>query len=220
MSIATLKSFALAAAVVAPLAGAASVEAQNLLVNPGFESPDASAGDQPGATGFGSFNDAFTTATSPRTGTQAGKAFGIAGFTQSFAASPGDSFVASGFGLNPTGDLLGPDQIGAVNIEFRANPADGEPLQRDSTRFLFGSTPADVYQFGTITGTAPAGTTEARFVLVTGAFDDVNGDGLVQGGGSVRFDDASFSRVVADVPEPAGLAALGLAGGALLRRRR
>ena len=217
MSTFTIKSFALAAAAVATLAGTSSAEAQNLLTNPGFESPDASGGDQGGATGYGSFGGAFVTTTSPRTDLQAGKAFGVGGFFQDVPAVEGDSFVASVYALNPAADALAADQVAAVNIEFQN--ASGQ-IAFVTQRIINGGTPFDQYVFGSVTGTAPAGTTFARFVAITGAFDDVNGDGAVVGGGSVRFDDASFSRVTAVVPEPTGLAALALAGGALVRRRR
>src|SRR4051794_29600021 len=75
--------------------GAATARA-NVLLNPGFETPSAAAGDvgvAPGTSSWNGFNGAFITAATQRTGAQSGKAFGNpGGMYQDFAAAPGQTW--------------------------------------------------------------------------------------------------------------------------------
>jgi uncharacterized protein (TIGR03437 family) len=185
----------------------------NVLLNPGFECPTISNGDIFGATDWDVFGgDTFTTAVLPHSGNNAFKAFGDAsGAFQEFPASPGQTWKGSVWAVNPSFDALTGGEIAAINIEWR--DVFGELISYETTVLLnsrssTGSQSSD-YVFGEVTGTAPVGTADARFVLIVGAFAGV-------GGGAAYFDDASFEQV----PEPSsfGLVGLALLGfGACLR---
>ena len=199
---------------IALAAGAASAQ---LLVNPGFELNDQTM-ETDDVVGFEEFGPTFVNQALPRTGSNSLKAFGEGGVFQDFAVSPGDTAAASAFAANPEFDALGDDQIAAVNIEFF--DAGGGLLERLSTTIIDGTnSPADSgFAFGEVSGVAPAGSATARFVLVTGAFFDVDGDGgTLEGGGAPFFDDANFS--ITPIPEPAAAGLLAVAGLGLLGRR-
>jgi hypothetical protein len=205
----------LAAALGTTLALAGAAQAANLLTNPSFEDPVLAGGDTYGSTGWTAFGAAYTIRVLPQSGDQALKMFGTpSGVFQDFAASPGQTYTASAWAANPNFDAMAADQIAAINVEWRNA---GGLISFDTVRILEG-TPADsVYRFASLTATAPAGTTIARFVLITGAFNDVNGDTQIVGGGAPFFDNASFDLVV---PEPASLTLAGVAGLGFLARRR
>lgn len=213
--------FATKLAAIATLSLSTSVFAQNLLTNPSFESPDASAGDVPadsGGSGYFKFNDAFISAAFPaNTGSQVLKIFGPfqpgggAGVGQSgFAATAGDLFTASAFALNPSVDPMQGANFGIVQLQY-FDAGSNLLLSIDSNQ-VNALVPQDTYIPLVASGLAPAGTATAQFVIVhVQANDPVTG-------GSVIFDDASLVSGV--IPEPASLGLLGVAGLGLMRRRR
>ena len=171
--------------------------AQNLVANASFEDQFVELfNDVYGAQGWNAFERSFTTRYLARTGDQSFKTFsnfvgGASGIFQDHPAVAGQTFVASVWAANPSFDALGADQAGFLNIEWRNEVG---MISFDSVTVVNGTdTPFDTYQNATLTATAPAGTTTARIVLLTGAFFDRNGDSVTQGGGSVYFDDASLS---------------------------
>ncbi|XAL98352.1 PEP-CTERM sorting domain-containing protein [Phycisphaeraceae bacterium D3-23] len=194
------------------LAGSASAS----LVNAGFETDDTSGGDTGTPTGWQGFNNNFTSSQSAPAfeGVNVVKMFGpfggigeASGIFQDVAASAGDNVVASVQAQNWSGDALGGNNFGAINIEFY--DAAGAQLEvAFGDQIVAGST-QDVWMQLDASGVAPAGTTTARLVLL----HVQNSDPVA--GGSVFYDAASIT-----VPEPGSLALLGLGGLALLRRRR
>jgi hypothetical protein len=187
------------------------------LLNPGFESPNATGGDQYGSTNWGAFNDAYTTANvTPHTGTQALKIFGPfsqfggAGVVQGgFAASPGQQWQASAFLRNDSGDPIQGANFAVVKVEF-LDVGNNVVGAFESPHFT-AANPQNVWTPEAVIGTAPVNTTSAQIVLV-----HVQLNSPVTGG-SVFFDDASFDLV----PEPGSCAAvIGLAALSLRRRAR
>jgi len=186
----------------------------NVLVNPGFESPDASAGDQyalVGTSGWNGFNGAYITQTTKESGLQSFKAFGSPGGAfQDFAASAGQVWQGSVSSENFSADPLIGQQGTFINIEW--HDSGGNVISFLSTPIANSTSPTDTWLPGTVSGTAPAGTTTARLVLLSGPYTGI-GTGA---GGAGFFDNASFSVV----PEPAALSLLAVAGLLSLRRQR
>jgi hypothetical protein len=187
----------------------------NLLANPSFENP---AGG-PAIPGWGQFSNAFHDTTTPRTGGSVAKlfgsfngGFGVSGVFQDFPASPGDIFELSVFSRHNTGDAL--TGVGAPNdnwvVQKIAFFNGATEIGGVESTILSGVSPTDTWiDNAAIQGTAPAGTTHVQpliLFLQPGPPNDP-GAGL--------FDDAVFGLV----PEPSGVALLGLAGLGLLRRR-
>jgi len=198
--------------------GLASAAASAALTNPGFETPDASAGDvfATGAnSGWNGFNAAFITTGTKRSGNQSLKAFGAPGGAyQDFDTTPGTTWTGTVFGENLAADPMTGTQAGFINIEWHsgtaANP--GPQISFVSTKVVDATSATNTWIQGTVTDTAPVGGTVARLVLLSGPF---NGSGA--GGGATYFDDATFSAA----PEPVSMAVLGLGAiGVLARRRR
>jgi hypothetical protein len=187
------------------------------LLNPSFESPNASSGDQYGSTNWGAFNDAYTTANvTPNSGLQALKVFGPffqfggAGVVQGgFAASAGQQWQASAFLRTNTGDAVQGNNFAVVKIEFL--DAGNAVIGAFESPHFTAANPQNVWTPEAVIGTAPVNTTSAQIVLV-----HVQLNSPVTGG-SVFFDDAAFGLV----PEPASLAGITMGLGAFgLRRRR
>ncbi|TFG86588.1 MAG: hypothetical protein E4H19_05190 [Chromatiales bacterium] len=200
----------------------ASTASANLLVNPGFENP-ATGGAPPeyfGATGWADFGGTtYTISAGPigpagaHTGDQVLKVFGFGGVYQQFAASAGQTWDGGAWALNDSFDLMGGGQVAAVNIEWIA--ADGiTSLGAVLGPTITAATPADIWNFLTVSGVAIAGTSFARLVLITGDF--------LPGGqaGAPRFDDAFMLERVA-IPVPAAVWLFGSALGMLgwIRRK-
>lgn len=192
--------------------------APGALLNPGFESPDASGGDQYASTNWFGFNDAYTTVNvTPNSGLQALKIFGPffqyggAGVVQpGFAASPGETWEASAYALNSSADPIQGSNFAVVKMEFL--DAGNSVIGAFESPQVNASTPQNTWTLRSVQGMAPAGTVAAQIVLV-----HVQMNAPVTGG-VVFFDDASF----AVVPEPTSVAAavIGFAGLVLRRRRR
>ncbi len=169
------------------------------LLNPGFESPDASGGDVAGTADWNSFNFVFTTAAISRSGSQSLKTFGPfgpgggSGCVQRVPAAPGQTWVGEIYAMNASFDPLDAVDFGVYKIEFLdagGNLAAGG---------LFG---VDVFEsvqfnasFGTDTWTllgvgtaaAPPNTAWAQAVIVKVDLDGANG-------GSIFWDDASLRQ--------------------------
>jgi hypothetical protein len=214
-----LRSFAgLAAATLLLAAGTRAHAAINLLTNPGFESPNASSGDVYASTGWNGFNDVYTHASATaHTGSQVLKIFGPffqgggAGAVQGgFAATPGQTFEASAFLRNDSTDPIQGSNFAVVKVEF-LNSGNSVIGSAESPHFTAANA-QNVWTPELVDAVAPANTTSAQIVLV-----HVQLNSPVTGG-SVFFDDASFSVV----PEPASMTAamIGFAGLALRRRNR
>src|SRR5688572_767377 len=158
----------------------------NLIVNPGFEAPDASGGDQyaiVGTSGWTGFNGAYITQITKESGLQSFKAFGNPGGAfQDFAASAGQIFQGSVSSQNFSGDPLIGQQGTFINIEWR--DGGGNVISFLSTPIANSLSPSDTWLSGTVQGTAPAGTTVARLVLLSGPYT-----GIGSGAGGAGFFD-------------------------------
>jgi hypothetical protein len=189
------------------LGTAGNVSAQ--LLNPGFESPDASGGDVPCTADWNCFNNVFTTAAVFRSGSQSVKTFGPfapgggSGATQTVPAMPGDTFVGEIWAVNSSLDPLDDVDFGVYKIEFldaafqlaaggifgvdvfESNPIDGT------------STLDQWVLLGVGTAPAPPNTAYAQAVIVK-----VDVDGAQ--GGSIFWDDASLGGVVPVEPSTFG----------------
>ena len=154
--------------------------------NPGFE--DGAVGY--GAASWTAFNNAYTAAFIPRTGTKHLKLYGSdGGVYQNFPAAPGESWTAGVWALNPGADHLANMQRAVINIEWHR--ADGGMISYVSQQLLdvnspWGYSSAD-YVHGELTATAPAETTTARLVLITGNWGGA-------GGGAAYYDDVTFRK--------------------------
>ncbi len=206
----------------------ASTASANLLVNPGFEDTPFPGAEEAGAgsgwTGFSNFGGPFRVQCQPpgaacadpigettigaHGGTVVLKAFGTSGAYQDFAASEGDSFSGSVWTLNPlNADIMTNSQIAFALIIFL--DAGGIDLGATvASNVLTSADPQNAWNLLSVIATAPAGTTTARFQVMT----DSNGDG----GGAPRFDDASFQVV----PIPGALLLMGPALLGLIGFRR
>jgi MYXO-CTERM domain-containing protein len=187
------------------------------LVNPGFESPDASAGDVPGtATDWtGSFNSNFISTAFAHSGTQSLKQFGQdAGQHQRLpvgSVNPGDLVSATAWIFTPSNDKLAGPQGSNIQIRF-FNAAGGTIATADPGLQFNANSPADTWtQLSLIDAPAPAGTATADILLFSGPYSGLPGIA----GGAVYWDDATLTVV----PEPASIA-VGLAGLSLLAARR
>jgi hypothetical protein len=192
----------------AMLASGSAALAQNVLVNPGFES---------GLSGWTPFGNVFADTTTPLSGSGVAKMFGgfsggfnVGGMFQTFPAAPGQNWSFSANFRHNTGDNLignGPANSNWVisKIEFR-NAADQVTGFAESASFD-GRNARDVWT-PTTTGSlvAPANTASvwAFFLFLQPSFD----------GGAVLIDDASL------VPAPGVAGLFGIAGLTLAGRRR
>lgn len=190
------------------LAAGSAEHASAQLLNGGFETPDASAGDVAGATDWITFNGVFTTsiigpdsiALHAHTGLQSVKTFGPfgapgggAGGSQTVPAAPGETWVGGIYGLNSSLDSLTAPDFGVFKIEFldagfalAAGGLAGVDIF-ESADSINTNTPHDVWKYlGVGTAPAPVGTAWARAVFVK-----VDLDGCPPcGAGSIFWDDA------------------------------
>ena len=204
-----LNRFAAGLAVV--LFGTAGVASAQLL-NPSFEFPSAASGDVLGTTDWGTFNQAYTTTTVARGGTQSLKTFGPfmptggTGATQALPATPGQTWVGEIWALNYSADPIDNVDFGVFKIEFLDSAmllAAGGLAGVDifESNAISAATPLDQWTLlGVGTAPAPAGTAYARAVLVKVDMDGTQG-------GSIFWDDARlFEQGATDVAPGAGFA--------------
>lgn len=187
-----------------PFPGGGAVD---LLTNGDFELPDASTGDQSCSASWSCFNQSFTSsniftpgggAVNPtaRSGTQVLKQYGTdAGAFQDVPATPGDTYTASAWAQNWSGDALnnivllqlffydsaGNNISGGFNAfdQESATPASGAP-----DTYL----PPDTWVQLTASGVAPANAVTARIQMI-----HVNANVTGTPGGAVFWDDASLT---------------------------
>jgi len=193
----------------------AHVASANILANPGFEAGTAPGNpDVYGAPGWFAFGNVYNVSTpnplpaGPHSGTGALKEFGtfpgVSGAFQSFAASSGQAWSLSGFGLNASSDAMQPDNFGLLKISFQ-DAANNEILGIESAHITVAS-PLDQWQALAASGVAPAGTDHVNLFAL---FVQPNFNG-----GSAFFDDMSA------VPSPGCMGLLAGSGLFLTRRRR
>ena len=200
----TLKGLLGLAAVAAVLSAGVVADASAQLLNPSFEAPDASAGDQPGTADWDSFNDVFTTAALSRTGNQSIKIFGPfnpgggAGCTQIVPAAEGQTWVGEIYAMNSSLDPIDAVDFGVYKIEFLdagLNFVAGGVFGIDvfESNQVNAASPLDEWTLlGVGTAPAPPGTAFARAVIVKVDIDGANG-------GSIFWDDASLFN---ETPSP------------------
>jgi hypothetical protein len=186
--------------------------AGNMLANPGFEEPDATAGDVNTLTGWNAFGwdqlHWITRQVASHGGSQCLKMFGPwdqyggVGATQVFPAVPGQTWIAQTWSMNYSGDAMQNNNFCVMKIEFQdASHAlvGGTSLAGFNVfeeRLADASTPQDVWTLhGLGTAPAPAGTVFVNFVIV----EVQMGDPI--SGGSVFLDDAYLSEIC-NVHEP------------------
>jgi hypothetical protein len=167
------------------------------LLNPSFESPDASGGDQYGSDNWGAFNQTWTTAAIARTGSQSLKTFGPffqfggSGATQRLAAVPGQTWAGGIYAINWSADPIDNVDFAVYKIEFldaggalAAGGLAGVDIFESPP--INAGTPMDVWTFlGVGTAPAPANTAWAQAVIVKVDMDGAQG-------GSIFWDDASL----------------------------
>jgi hypothetical protein len=213
------------ASAVTALGLAAATASAGLLANPGFEafvsgSPDASSGDVPMNSGgpWAGWNNwvspfsGYYTDDVAHTGTQAGKTFSgpNAGIYQNVSVTAGQQYTASAYFLNRSGvDALNGIQTVDIRITFfdGANGTGNNLGIFVAPTAISAGTPVDTWTPLSVTAIAPLGAQSAQ---VMAFFNNPE-----FGGGALYVDDMDLVAV----PEPASLAALGVAG-MLLRRRR
>lgn len=195
------------------LTGASQVAAQNLILNPGFET-DAAVGQEP-IVGFATdwtqlFNNAATVSSPDivRTGIgslklEGGGGFGVPGAFQSMPANPGEIWDLQGYMYIPTA-LPADITFGLLKIVFNDGSADlppgeiliGQPGPAanpgiESLPFANSAAPVGEWVFTQARGVAPAGTVSVSLFAL---FVD-------QSAGTVYFDDLQ-GGIVEDVGTP------------------
>lgn len=183
---------------------------ENVLANPGFEEPDASAGDVfNAAVGWVPFSDPYTrwvTRQAPaQSGSQCLKLFGPwtqyggTGMTQTFAAAPGQTWMAEIWSLNNSTDPMQGNNFCVIKILFLdaggVNPPGGVWLAGVNVfeqRVADATSPLDEWQlFGAGSAPAPEGTAFAQLLIVEVQMHAGTAADPFRGG-SVFLDEAVF----------------------------
>jgi len=211
--------------------GGLSVQAQNLLTDPGFEGQISAPNPNPtGVPGWASFGGASFSQTYAHSGSWSlytpdnGGGYSVPGSYQVFAASPGQTFTLSGWVYTPNALVAGDNDFALLQLSFYtgAPPNNyaggtgvGSPVGVDVGDPAGGggvALPQGVWTFASVTATAGAGANSVGAYLL-----DINADANAD----FYFDDLTLTA--SPVPEPssfalAGLGVLGLFG--MLRRRK
>ncbi|MCB9338778.1 MAG: HYR domain-containing protein [Lewinellaceae bacterium] len=160
----------------------------NVLANPSFEAGgpfDSQITDN--WTNFGPAFRLFASVSPPfftHDGNVMLKTFGgAAGVFQDFPVTVGDQLNGSAWIRNASFDPIGPNQFAVVKFEF-LDAANTVLSFVESPQFTAANLPTDVWTQATVSATVPAGTVNARFVVVSVT---------LSGGGAVMFDDASVT---------------------------
>jgi hypothetical protein len=194
--------------------GNSTIQAQNLLVDPGFESNGTAVGD------WITFNGAAFSTAQARTGTfsmsDPGPAGNYSGSFETFASAPGLKYDLTGFGFIPTALTAGDGQL---QITFWSLPNGGganlgtvatSPGNAQLSNLITPSSPTGQWiSMDTGIAQAPAGAQSLQVFTL----------GAQPVGSSVFFDDLSLVQVV---PEPSTLALAVMALGIpfyFIRRR-
>lgn len=198
--------------------------AQNILVDPGAEQGITTPNP---ATGYGQgwafFNGGTFSTAEARSGTQSIALVtqtNVPGAYQQFAASPGQTFVMTGFGLTPT-PLTGNPGFGILQITFFNGP-DGmglnigtvqtSPGNAATSAEINSSSPANVWISQVVTATAPATAQSMQAYALVVDFGSAAPEG-------VYYDDMTLMVV----PEPSSVALVLTGLGCLVmfaRKRR
>lgn len=206
-----------------------TIQAQNLLTDPGFEGQVTAPNPNPtGVPGWASFGGAQFSTTYAHSGSESlytpdnGGGYSVPGSYEVFAATAGQTFTMSGWVYTPNVlPTLGNDfAIFQLSFYTGAPPnnyavgSDGPAVGVNIGQPSGGggvALPQGVWTFASITTTAPAGANSVGAYIL-----DINADANAD----FYFDDMSLTA--SPVPEPAtlSLCALGLAGFAGLRLRR
>lgn len=152
---------------------AMNANAQNLLSNGSFETPG------PGFIVFQDwqhFNNVFADMSveqTPQDGTTAGKMFGFGNGQQNDhgmfqivdGLSEGEQYTLSGYVLNPSVDQLGAENIILMQLNFLNSS--GGVLETIETQVIdVNTSPLDTWVQNSVSGIAPAGTTQASVYLL------------------------------------------------------
>ena len=190
----------------------ATVQAQNYLVDPGFELQTP-----PGSGGWNLFNGAAFSMAYAHSGSWSMADIGhnsVPGSFEEFAATPGSKWQLTGFGMTPAA-LAGSPAFGILQITYfdsahnNLGTVETSPGNAKASNQINGSTPSGVWTaLDTGIATAPANTAFIQAFTL-----DVDFSGNTQG---VYFDDLTLTQV----PEPSSLALLGLAVIVGIWRRR
>ncbi len=189
--------------------GNSTIQAQNLLADPSFESGTAASG---GLGGWSPFNGAAFSTAQALTGTHSmldsgGGGFSVPGSFQTLASAPGLQYDLTGFGLITSAPGVG-TTFGELQITFFSGP-DGSgtnlgtvatsPGNAQGSNEIISSSPIGSWiSLDTGIAQAPAGAQSLEAFTIV----------IDQNPAAVYFDDISLVQVV---PEPSTLALAGMA---------
>jgi hypothetical protein len=191
-----------------------SAQAQNLLVDPSAESQISTANPATGyAQGWAMFNGSTFSQTVAESGTWSIADIGAGGFSvpgayQQFAATAGQQFTLSGYGLT-TAALNNDTTFGQLQITYFSGPngtgsnlgtVETSPGNALGSAQINYNSPVNTWIPLSVTATAPAGTESMQAFTIT----------IDQSAAPVYFDNLSLTATA--VPEPSSLALAGLGG--------
>jgi hypothetical protein len=205
-----------------------TTQAQNLLTDPGFENQTSAPNPNPtGVPGWANFGGAGFSQTYAHSGSWSlytpdnGGGYSVPGTYQVFAASPGETFMLSGWVFTPNVLPVNGNDFAIFQLSFFTgsppnNYAGGTGVNTAGVNIGQPAggggvpLPQGVWTYASVTGTAGAGVNSLGAYLL-----DINADANAD----FYFDDMSLTVV----PEPTTMALAGLSGLSLLlsyRRRK